>query len=120
MHFKASKNDLIQLIEKLRKVQTTLPAEIVPLIGRLTDVVAKLALDGTLDSLKKPGAWFDAPLPPTTAEQPYYVKTPVQVEVVNVSAPELTIELFKSPAESVADGSLVTIADPTLPLPAHS
>lgn len=108
-----NKQDLENLIAKLRQAETTLPAEITPLLNRLTSLVATLPADGTLDALKKPGAWFDVPLPATTADAPYYVKTPIQVEVVNVSSPELTVQLHNNPAQPIAAGSLVTIADTT-------
>lgn len=111
-----NKQDLEKLIAKLREAETTLPAEITPLLTRLTSLVDSLPANGTLDALKKPGAWFDVPLPATTSDAPYYVKTPIQVEVVNVSAPELTVQLHNNPAQSIDGGSLVTISDPAAPV----
>lgn len=107
-----NKQDLENLIAKLRQAETTLPAEITPLLNRLTRLVETLPADGTLDALKKPGAWFDVPLPATAADAPYFVKTPIQVEVVNVSSPELTVQLHENPAQPIDGGSLVTIAAP--------
>ena len=114
---KSSQTSLADLLQQLRQAGAALPAEMRPLVDRLYAVVGKLPAGTSLDALKKPGAWFDVPLPPTTASTPYYVKTPIEIDVVNVSSPELRADLFKNPAEAVSGGSLVTISPSPVSLP---
>lgn len=62
---------------------------------------------------KRPGAWRDVPLPPNSPAQPYCVRPPVRLQVINASPAQIRAELAKIVVEETAAGAQATIPQPT-------
>lgn len=60
----------------------------------------------------KPGETSGNPLPPNTLDTPYYVRTPIRIDVVNINPLILTEWVAKvQPAHDVHGNALLTIPD---------
>lgn len=105
--------DLLDLLAKFGKTRTPLPSDLLRLVNYLKSKLEGLPAGASIDALKKPGAWFDVPLPANTESQPYYVTTPIDVEVVNVPAPILKADIKNYPVQADPLGSKITIPSPS-------
>lgn len=81
---------------------------------RRPSATAALGSPATL-AAKQPGAWRDRPLPPNTPAQPYCVRPPVQLRVVNATPAQLRAALAQIAVEETPAGAQATIPRPPAP-----
>lgn len=80
-------------------------------VGQLTTLLASLPAGAhPLDSLKKPGAWRDRPLPGSSAPAPIHVRAPVELEFVNITPTWLATQLTRTTSDPT--GNLQLTIDP--------
>ena len=106
--------DLLSVLARLKHSSATTPHEVRGLLQQLAAALEQLPPGASLAALKKTGAWPDLPLPANTPKSPCYVKTPIAIEVVNVSRGVLDRDLANHPVTQDRDpyGARITIPSP--------
>lgn len=91
-------------------------AELRALLQQAAARCAELPTTLRVETQRLLGAWRDHPLPPNSADAPYWIALPATLEVTNIAAPALRQVLSQTqPMAFENGGSIVTIQVPAQP-----
>lgn len=109
-------HQLQSLLKTLGQHGSAVPPDLQNLLSQLLALLQAIPLSGgSINSLKKPGAWRDRPLPHNTPDAPYYINVPGMIEIVNVSPAELSADLHRYQPQPDGFGNTKL----TIPKPHH-
>lgn len=91
-------------------------AEVRALLQKAAARCAELPTALRVDTQRQPGAWRDHPLPPNSADAPYWIALPAALEITNIPSPALREVLAHTqPMPFGNGGSIVMIQAPARP-----